>query len=770
MGRWGILRWAVWALSLGALCALALVRVDPAGPLETNILTLLPDQHDNQALDKASELSREAFSQQLLALVTGPDDPRTRQAASAVRKTLLDAGLAAGETNDSVDSALALFRDHPFVLLTPAQRRRFDNEGAKALATDVAVALASPAGMVNIGSDPAGYVTRFVSSLPRPYPEFMPDGSMLSARRGDQRIFLLRLSAGQEAFGTRGSELAAQAVAASEKAAHRICPECRFQATGAALFAAAARHEAKSESTWLALSSTLLIMLLIAFVFRSLAPHLLGFLQLFASVAAASATVIVVFGSINILTLVFGTTLLGIAIDYAFLYFSEYWFGASPPARVMGKIRAGLGVGLATGVLAFAFLALTGFPALTQIALFSVAGLLEAALVVVLIFPVTLRKPPDVTMPAIADWPARFVARACRPSRWRWLLPLLALLLALPGWFWLKPSDDVRELSHFPPRLLQVDQNIRQTLARFPASGFFLIEAPDLDTALQRESVLFARLDKDQPDANPLGLSRFLPSVTRQRASLDSWGKLLADPAAVRQAFVATGLPGKLADHVERGWQGAPRSMLEPEQLFAAVPDLKRFVIPVDDGVALIATVFSDRELGGNTLAAEADGLAGVRFVEPLTRIADTLAGVRVRAVWLLVIGYLIISLLLVWRYRWREGLRMVYPPLLAMGITLGVMGWLGEPVNVFVVVALILILGLGRDYAVFLREVGARERSPALAVTLSAITTLLSFGLLALSSIPALHVFGLATGIGILASYLLAPLSLPPCSAQEHA
>ncbi|HET6586260.1 MAG TPA: hypothetical protein VFG67_00640, partial [Oleiagrimonas sp.] len=95
--------------------------------------------------------------------------------------------------------------------------------------------------------------------------------------------------------------------------------------------------------------------------------------------------------------------------------------------------------------------------------------------------------------------------------------------------------------------------------------------------------------------------------------------------------------------------------------------------------------------------------------------------------------------------------------------------GWLGEPVNVFVVVALILILGLGRDYAVFLREVGARERSPALAVTLSATTTLLSFGLLSLSRIPALHAFGLATLIGIFASYLLAPLSLPATRADEE-
>lgn len=763
MGSHAVVRWALWAVTLGLLCALAAWRVDPAGPVETNILTLLPDRHDSQALDKAIERSRDAFSQQLLVLVTGPDDAHTRKAAGAARQALLDAGLVAADTGDKVEQALTLFRDHPFALLTPAQRARLKREGARALATDVAVSLASPAGMVNLGNDPGGYVSRFVSSLPRPYPDFMPDGPMMSAGRGDERVFLLRLSAGQAAFGTQDSERAADAVAAATKTLAHLCAECRFEATGAALFADAARHEAKQETTWLTVTSTLLIMLLIAFVFRSLAPHVLGFLQLFASVAAASAAVIAAFGSINILTLVFGTTLLGIAIDYAFLYFSEYWFGHSAPAAVMRKIRAGLGVGLATGVLAFAFLALTGFPALTQIALFSVAGLLEAALVVVLVFPVTLTRPPGVAMHAAVRWPARFVARACRASHWRCLLPLVALLAAVPGWFLLTSSDDVRALSHFPPQLMQTDARIRQTLARFPASGFFLIEAPDLDRALKRESALFRRMEKHHPEVDPLGLSRFMPSAGSQRASLAAWRGVLDDPSALRQAFVDTGLPAELAAHVERGWQQAARQPIEAEQLFKAVPDLQRFVIATDDGVALIATVFADHDIDGARLAMAADGLAGVRFVEPLKRMADTFAGVRVRAIWLVVIGYLLISALLVWRYGWREGVRMLYPPLLALGITLGVLGWLGEPVNVFVVVALILILGLGRDYAVFLREVGARERSPALAVTLSAMTTLLSFGLLALSRIPALHAFGLATGIGILASYLLAPLSLPP-------
>lgn len=755
-------RWLIWFVSLAALCAFAVTRIDRQ-PINTDILGLLPAQNDSEALAKATERSRDAFIHQLLALVSGADAQQTRAAAVAARKAMLAAGLHAENSGETFDQASAVYRRHRFALLDPAQMRRLETSGAHALATDVAVALASPAGLADAFGDPGGYLAQFMTGLPQPYPGFLPDGPFLAKTESGRRYFLLRPELSGPAFARQGSALAAHAVADARAAVEKTCPSCTFEVTGAPLFADAARQEAQRETVWLTTVSTLLIMVLIAFVFRSLAPHVLAALQLVASVAAAAAAVIAIFGSINILTLVFGTTLLGIAIDYAFLYFSEYWFGEVPAAAVMDKIRAGLGVGLATGALAFAFLALANFPALTQIAVFSVAGLLEAGLVVVLIFPVSLTKPATVPAHPAVHWPQRFVMRAARASRWRYIVPLAVLVCAIPGWFFLRSSDDVRELQHFSPRLMQADQRVRTTLGRFPPPGFYLIEAPDVDAALAREETLFTRVNKDLPRADAVGLSRFLPSPARQRASLAAWRKLFDAPAALRAAFTKMGLPAELADHLEDGWHAAARQPLTADELFAAVPDFKRFVIPTSHGVALLATVFGQTDLDAAALRRPAAGLAHVQFVAPLERIAATFERIRVRATWLVVIGYLLISGILVWRYGRREALRMLYPPLLALGVTLGALGWLGVPLNVFVVVALILILGLGRDYAVFLREVGPRERSPALAVTLSALTTLLSFGLLAASRIPALHAFGLATLIGILASYLSAPLSLPP-------
>lgn len=755
-------RWAIWSVSLILLCGAAWFRLDHA--INTDILAMLPAEQGSEALTAATDRSRDAFVHQVLVLVSGDDVPITRAAALAAQDRLTVDGLKIDDSGAMVDKVLALYKTHHFDLLITPEASRLSQEGPKALAADVAVSLASPAGVLSsFDTDPGGHLAGFLGSLPRPYGDFLPDGTFMSALRDDKRYFLLSMESQGSGFTQAGALRVTDAIHDAEAAVKKICPTCILQATGAPLFADAARSEAQTETIWLSAASMLLIMVLIAYVFRSLAPHVLAALQLVASVLAACAAVILCFGSIQILTLVFGTTLLGIAIDYALLYFAEYWFGDGDPARVMRAVRPGLYMGLLTGVVAFGFLLLAGFPALLQIAVFSIAGLLEAALVVVLIFPVTLTTRPEVEIHPAVLWPQQFIKAACRPSRWRYLLPALLLLLSIPGWLKLTTSDDVRDLQQLPTELIQTDGDIRSTLDQVPPPGFFLIEGQDLDQALTREERLFARLQTDLPEGTPLGLSRFLPSTTNQQASLAAWNKVFTDPIALRSDLGHLGLPAELADHMQASWHSADHTLLSADVLFTAAPDLRRFVIPEKNDVALLSTVTGKRDIDATVLTNAAAAVPGASFEEPLARIAATFHRIRVRTTWLVVVGYLLISMLLVWRYGRREAARMLYPPLLAMGVTLGAMGWLGEPVNIFVVVALILILGLGRDYTVFLREGGASRRSPALAVTLSALTMLCSFGLLSLSQIPALHAFGLATLIGILASYLSAPLSLPP-------
>ena len=79
----------------------------------------------------------------------------------------------------------------------------------------------------------------------------------------------------------------------------------------------------------------------------------------------------------------------------------------------------------------------------------------------------------------------------------------------------------------------------------------------------------------------------------------------------------------------------------------------------------------------------------------------------------------------------------------------------LHEPVNLFHVLSLLLVLGLGVDYAIILRE--GRNQQAVLAVFLSMTTTLISFGLLGFSSVPFVRSIGITVAFGVAFTFLVA-------------
>jgi predicted exporter len=103
---------------------------------------------------------------------------------------------------------------------------------------------------------------------------------------------------------------------------------------------------------------------------------------------------------------------------------------------------------------------------------------------------------------------------------------------------------------------------------------------------------------------------------------------------------------------------------------------------------------------------------------------------------------------------------RILTPVMLAGGLTLALMGYLGIPIQLLSILALLLTLGMGVDYAIFL-QARQNHAHTLLATTLAAALTLLSFGLLAASSTPALHALGLTATLGVTLSWLLTPVFL---------
>jgi predicted exporter len=151
-----------------------------------------------------------------------------------------------------------------------------------------------------------------------------------------------------------------------------------------------------------------------------------------------------------------------------------------------------------------------------------------------------------------------------------------------------------------------------------------------------------------------------------------------------------------------------------------------------------------------------------VQWVDKVGGISAVLGRYRAYMGWVVLCAYALVYLVLFPRYRSRTW-RVLAPTAAASILTLALLGLAGQSLQLFHVLALMLLLGIGVDYGIFMQErhgeTGhADNDAPWLAVGLSAANTLLSFGLLALSGTPALRAFGLTMLAGTALVWLAAP------------
>jgi predicted exporter len=154
-------------------------------------------------------------------------------------------------------------------------------------------------------------------------------------------------------------------------------------------------------------------------------------------------------------------------------------------------------------------------------------------------------------------------------------------------------------------------------------------------------------------------------------------------------------------------------------------------------------------------------GQPGVRFIDPTDDFSRLLGAYRSRAIILTAISVVLVAGLLVWRYGARGAFWTILPPITAALLVPAVISLVGEPFTFFHAMGLVLVVAIGVDYTIFCAETPLGHHSVTmLAILLATITTLLSFGLLGVSSVLAVRAFGFTMVIGIIAAYLLAPLA----------
>jgi predicted exporter len=365
--------------------------------------------------------------------------------------------------------------------------------------------------------------------------------------------------------------------------------------------------------------------------------------------------------------------------------------------------------------------------------------------------------------PRLGEWLARSF------TQWRWTparIAVFALLLfaTLAGLFRLRLQDDVRALQSSPPELVAAEKRVAEVLRLGLDSRYFLVQSDSADGLLATESRLTPQLDALK-GAGKLGsytaLSHALPPQVLQQQAHALLASNVFNPGGLLPATLTQLGYAPAAVEARRVAFDAGSTPLAPDEWLASAasaPYRDLWLGQLNGRYASIVTLSSVHDVPA--LGAVAAATPGARLIDRVQSVTDVLQSYRRAMSWLLCVVYVIAMGLLCLKFGWREAPLLLLPSALASAVTLGLFGWCGVPVNLFVLLALWLVLGLGVDYGIFLRHGRTALPTAVLSVSLSAVTTLLAFGMLAASSTPFIRSIGLTLLFAISFSWLFAMLS----------
>lgn len=559
---------------------------------------------------------------------------------------------------------------------------------------------------------------------------------------------------------------------------------------GALFHAIEATNTAKSEISVLGLASLLGVVLLVWLAFRSVMPLLLAIVTISSGLLLAVTFTLSVFGELHLLTLVFGTSLIGIAIDYSFHFYCERLSDHQRSAQAtVAYIFPTVSLAFITSALAYVGIGLAPFPGMQQVAIFCASGLLGAYLTLVLAYPLLAgSKLPSGERPL--NLAQAYLAKLTGLSNKLvspWGLSLFTLLLVgvcLLGISQLKVDDDIRHLQQSPASVTEPEDKLRKLLSGGTDNQFLLVRAPNEEALLQRLEALSPLLDaaiKQQELGNYVSLSRYLPSKQKQDAAYQLQGEIYQ--SQLTTVLSSIGLDDSLAPSLSAAYLAAKDSYITPADFFelgfgkqlAPLWLAPLGLAPLEHSTEPTAnpdnTQRGSDSHGAIVLLGGIEDIAALktRFAkDPQVQLIDKVADIstvmghyRLLTLKLLGLALVIALLLFSLSFGLKKATVVVAVPALAAVLTLAILGLVGSPLSLFHALALILVFGIGIDYSLFFAAAAQHGRAVMMAVFMSACSTLLAFGLLAFSQTQAIHYFGLTLSLGIGFTFVLSPLIL---------
>lgn len=778
----------------GALMAAAAIFCALRLKVTTDITHFLPADSDHRLAALSHRLADSTLTRTLIVSIGGPSTEAVRAAAVAMTDGLRNhpevAFVQRGPTDKLPEAVYALYapRTAYFISDRPEEEipRALSDEGLARAARILKTQLALPTSPLLsrlAGSDPLqwfpGILRRFeraqAGTLEVDGDQFVTPASA-DAGTGARRFAIVFVGTRHSPFDSKAQAPLLAAVHARFAAVNqRAGGALTLELGGVAPIALDAERRISGDLTRISILSTAAVVVLFWLLFGGVRPVALALLPIVAGALAATAAGLALFGQLHGMTLAIGSTLIGVALDYPILLLTHRMLHpAEAPEDVLRRVWMGILLGGATTAVGFASLGWTSFPGVREMAVTSSVGIVAALLATRYVLPPLLRGRPAPS-PLLARGAAA-LGRALHAMQARRGLGLaivgvLGLVCAagLPRLHWL---DGLRALDPADPRLKAELDRVRARVSAMDEGRFVVATGPDLESALRTNDDVFARLEAARVKGALGGLTSlhaFLWSADLQRRNRAA---AAAVPDLAGRAMAALRQEG-FRPQAFAAFVGAAKALSAP----AVVPSLtladleasplaplvRTFAVKLGNETSVLTFLRGVRDPAA--IEAAIAGLPGARYFDQTAFLDETYAHFRVQTLQAVVVGVALILAVLYGRYRRaRLAVAALAPAVIAAAAAMGLLGLFGVPTNLLHVLSLLLVLSMGVDYGVFLvegRELGVSSDATLMSLVACCLTTVLSFGLLALSATPALRAIGLITGIGVSLSLLLAPLAL---------
>lgn len=637
-------------------------------------------------------------------------------------------------------------------------------------------ALASSAGVVTkqwLASDPTGEFLQVAQTWAGGGP-VRRDGVFFNA--GETRSLMLLLS--QAAASDIDAQATALTALRTAFAAAATNTSAKLLVGGAPAFAVSAQASVRSDVVRLSLLATGLIVAFLLLALRSVRAVILSLLPLGFGVLAGICAVAIGFGDVHGITVAFGSTLIGVAVDYPLHFLGHLTRPWHTPYEHLRRIWPTLRLGALTTIIAFGALTLSSHTGLAQLGVFAVAGIAAAAATTRYLLPALIPRDFRLTIPPgfVHDFFAQLARTAPAAAKLAVLLTLIALVAVVVNRerLW---AHELSALSPVPPALHQTDASLRADFSAHADGPLLLAVGSGTEAVLRATEQFLPQLDAAVAQATIAGYdtpARLLPSVATQQARQaalparddlrarlaqalgtlpfqpNAFAPFLTDVAAARVQAPLTPADFALA---------APTGLLDT-RIAASVFSL--------DGRWVAATRLRGVQTPATTaqlLAAAQTSTSAVAWVvvEPKRDATAAMDDYRDRALQLWAWGALgIVVTLVVGLGSLRRGLAVFVSPLAATVVTVAVFVLAGVALTLFHVIGFLLVMGLGIDYALYFDRLGqhADEWDTTFPALWKAwMTTVLGFSVLLWSHAPVLTALGLTVSVGITLCFLFAAM-----------